>query len=378
MDADTLAEYFGLLEEARLLESSAPDETAAMGVSDGKLFTSLAIHIRGSHHNLGAQVEREFPQVMRFAAVRPILPETQSGRLELARWMASSQHPLTARVYVNRIWTWHFGRGLVDSTENFGVLGERPSHPELLDWLACQFMQQGWSTKDLHRLILHSSTYQMSVAHPAAARQQQVDPENQLLWHFRRQRMDAEQLRDSVLAVAGELDYTLGGKTLPLRNRQFVFNHTSVDHTKYDSRRRSLYLPVIRNNLYTLFEQFDFPDPTMPVGKRSQTVVAPQALLLLNDPLMIDAARSLATHVLSAYSQTEQRLDYVNRLCLGRPTTPQDLQLGVAFLQDLAALEGTSSADTSSAGHFLGRYHRNRHFVHRQYAAHRRRTTNGS
>ena len=165
-DPETLAEYYRLMDEARIEESNALDASVAMGVADGKIFTSLPIHIRGSYLNLGEPVQRDFPAVMRFSNVRPILPTNQSGRLELAEWMASTQHPLTARVYVNRVWCWHFGKGIVGSTENFGALGDRPSHPELFDWLAYRFMQSGWSTKELHRLILASNVYQMASTHP--------------------------------------------------------------------------------------------------------------------------------------------------------------------------------------------------------------------
>jgi hypothetical protein len=325
------------MEEARLLESSAPDERAVMGVSDGQVLVSLPIHIRGSHRNLGRPVRREFPAAMRTSSVRPVFPRDQSGRLELAQWIASSSHPLTARVYVNRIWRWHFGRGIVATTENFGSLGDRPSHPELLDWLARYLMESGWSTKQLHRLILSSNTYQMQSQHDAPGAAEQMDPENKLLWKFRLRRLEAEAIRDALLATAGRLDYRLGGKTVPLRNRQFVFNHTSIDHTKYDSLRRAIYLPVIRNNLYDFFTQFDFPDPTMPTGNRQATVVAPQALLMMNDELVMDAADGLARRVLNAYSLDEQRLDYAYLLTLGRKPTPRELDRGLAFLRKLVA-----------------------------------------
>ena len=258
-DAKTLDQFYDLMEAARIAESNAPDAPAAMGVADGKVLNELPIHIRGSHRNLGEPVARAFPLVMRDANDELTFPDKQSGRLELAKWMASERHPLTARVYVNRIWRWHFGTGIISSTENFGKLGDRPSHPQLLDWLATRFRKAGWSTKRLHRLILTSNTYQMASVHPHASEGTKVDPENRLLWRFPLQRLEAEQIRDAILAVSGRLDESMGGKTIPLRNRQFVFNHTSVDHTKYDSLRRAIYLPVVRNNVYTLFEQFDFP-----------------------------------------------------------------------------------------------------------------------
>jgi len=347
-DDKTLAEYYRLMEEARLVESNAPDETAVMGVADGTVLTSLPIHIRGSHRNLGEPVKREFPAVMRTSSVRPILPGNHSGRLELARWLASTQHPLTARVFVNRVWRWHFGEGLVKSTENFGALGDRPSHPELLDWLARRFMESGWSVKQLHRLMLASSTYQMASSSPYAAEGERVDPENQLLWKFRLQRLQAEQIRDAILAVSGRLDTTLGGKTIPLRNRQFVFNHTSVDHTKYDSLRRAIYLPVVRNNLYTLFEQFDFPDPTMPTGSRNATVVAPQALLLMNSDLVMDSAEALAGELMEQTADDLGRVEHAYQRAFARPATSDETERAVAFVRELTAAGASTGAESST------------------------------
>lgn len=336
-DAETLAEYDRLEDEARIVESRAPDEPAAMGVSEQTILTSLPIHIRGSHLSLGDPVERGFPEVMRTSNVPPILPSGQSGRLEFARWLASSQHPLTARVYVNRIWGWHFGRGIVGTTENFGRLGDRPSHPELLDWLAHQFMADGWSTRKLHRVILLSNTYQMASVHEQESQGQEADPENRLLWKFRLQRLDAEQIRDSILAVSERLDTSIGGKTVPLRNRQFVFNHTSEDHTKYDSLRRGVYLPIIRNNLYTLFEQFDFPDPTMPTGHRNATVVAPQALLLMNSELVMASADELAKQVRSTAKDDTVAVHSAYVRTLGRPPTAEEVQRSLAFLGEVTS-----------------------------------------
>lgn len=336
-DEETLAEYYKLEDEARLFESSAPDQATAMGVSEQETLSEVPVHIRGSHLNLGKPVRREFPEVMRTSSVRPVFPKAQSGRLQLAEWMASTQHPLTARVMVNRIWGWHFGRGIVGTTENFGQLGDRPSHPELLDWMARHFMESGWSVKDLHRLILTSSTYQMDSIHPNAASSAEIDPENLALWKFRQQRLEAEQIRDAILAASDRLDLTLGGKTIPLRNRQFVFNHTSVDHTKYDSLRRALYLPIIRNNVYTLFEQFDFPDPTMPTGHRSSTVVAPQALLIMNSDLVMDSADALALHLAAHSKDDNERIRLAYEKTLGRPPSTEESQRALAFIGDLTS-----------------------------------------
>lgn len=339
-DAETFREYDRLMEEARVFESQAPDEPTTMSVGDGKLTESIPIHIRGNHRNLGKLVSRGFPEVMRQEGEAGQIVSNQSGRLELAKWIASRQHPLTTRVMVNRIWRWHFGRGLVASTDNFGVLGDKPSHPELLDWLATQFVNSGWSIKELHRLIVRSQTYQIGTqASPEMVsilrRSFEIDPENKLHWQFPPMRLEAEQIRDSILYVAGQLDETIAGKTVPLRNRQFVFNHTSVDHTRYDSLRRALYLPVIRNNVYTLFEQFNFPDPTTPTGDRQSTTVAPQALLLMNDDLVLNASEAFAKRLLKHSPSIKSRIDYAYQLAYSRVATPTELETATLFLSGM-------------------------------------------
>ncbi len=343
-DPETLAEYHRLAEEARIVESSAPDVPAAMAVADGVVKSSLPIHIRGSHRNLGQPVSRGFPEVMRAPGDRPILPANESGRLELARWMVDRRHPLTARVYVNRVWRWHFGTGLVASTDNFGKLGDRPSHPELLDWLARRFIESGWSTKELHRLILMSNTYRMTSAHPRDAACAAADPENRWLWKFPVRRLEAEPIRDAILAVSGRLDTTAGGKTIPLRNKQFVFDHTSIDHTRYDSLRRAVYLPVVRNNLYTLFEQFDYPDPTMPTGSRNATVVAPQALLMLNSDLVLDSAAVWADRLLESTSDDAERIRQAYEAAFARLPTSAESERARAFIADLASRQNSETA----------------------------------
>ncbi|MFT4688601.1 MAG: hypothetical protein ACI9OD_000799 [Limisphaerales bacterium] len=335
-DPETLAELGELQQAARLLESGAPDKSAAMGVCDGEILESLPIHIRGDHNNLGEPVKREFPSVLRWSSSRPILPDGQSGRLQLAEWIADSRNPLTARVFVNRVWRWHFGRGLAGTTENFGVRGDRPEHPELLDWLAYQFMRAGWSVKELHRLIMNSSVYQMASIHPAAQAAADIDPGNQLWWHFENQRLEAEQIRDSILAVSGLLDDSMGGKTIPLRNKQFVFNHTSKDHTGYERRlRRAAYLPVVRNHLCEIFQQFDYPDPSTPTGNRNTTTVAPQALLLMNSSLVMNAAAALAEQVLELEADDDAaRIEAAYQRVFARNSTKGERDRSLHFISE--------------------------------------------
>mgnify|MGYP002629496993 CR=1 FL=1 len=336
-DAGKLAEYERLVEEARDFESKAPDPSAAMGVADGDILEELPLHIRGSHVNLGEPVKREFPAVLRLSEVRPILPANQSGRMQLAERLADTRNPLTARVFVNRVWRWHFGRGLVETTESFGVMGDRPSHPELLDWLARHFMKSGWSVKQLHKLIMTSSTYQMATVHPVAESAVKADPANRLWWRFEILRLEAEQIRDSILAVAGRLDETIGGKTIPLRNRQFVFNHTSQDHTGYEQRRRrAIYLPVVRNHLCEIFQQFDYPDPATPTGNRGSTVVAPQALLMMNSPLVMDSAEAIAERVLKTDAANDaERVALAYRQIFARTPTEPERKRAVKFISGL-------------------------------------------
>ncbi|MCA8988669.1 MAG: PSD1 domain-containing protein [Planctomycetaceae bacterium] len=329
---EEIAEYHRLLEEARLFESRAADEPAAMGVGEGEVIPQLAIHIRGSHNNLGQEVPRDVPAIFKQDATQLAIPEGESGRLQLAQWAVDPRHPLTARVMVNRIWGWHFGQPLVTTTENFGALGAAPSHPELLEWLTAEFVSSGWSIKTLHRLILTSKTYQLAYEHPNFTSHQTIDPGNRYLWRAHLQRLQAESVRDSILSVAGILDDSLGGKTIPLRNRQFVFNHTSQDHTRYDSLRRAIYLPVVRNNLYPLFSQFDFPDPTMPTGHRSQTIVAPQALLLLNSDLISQAAEQFARRILDSSPNPSDRVKTAYQLAYCREPDHVEAELIQKFL----------------------------------------------
>ncbi len=200
----------------------------------------------------------------------------------------------------------------------------------------------------------------MASHHPDASTYASRDGDNRLLWRYRSQRLDAEQARDSILYVTGRLDTTLGGKSVPLRNRQFVFDHTSIDHTRYDSLRRAAYLPVIRNNLYTFFEQFDFPDPTMPTGHRNSTTVAPQALLLLNSDLVIESAEHLARQLTSDLTTDEARIVASTRLLYGREPNAGDIERITQFLHDVVGNGGQASAatgtvDTTRVGHWFCR-----------------------
>lgn len=328
-------------------ESNLPDLPTTLAVSEApKILKELPIHIRGNHLALGKPVKRGFIQVVEASLKsKPQFPAGQSGRMELARWLASPEHPLTSRVIANRIWSWHFNQGLVPTVDNFGLLGQKPTHPELLDWLARWFSSNGWSFKDIHRLIMTSQVYQQSSA--VDARAAEADPENLLLHHFPVRRLQAEEIRDTLLAVAGSLDTTFGGKTIPRRNREFVFNHTSKDFTTYGSTRRALYLPIIRNNLYDLFQQFDYPDPATSTGLRHSSVVSPQALLLMNSDLATDAAQNFAARLFKLSGDTATRLRAAYRLAFAREATDDDIRRAQNYLITTDAALNSSQQDST-------------------------------
>ncbi|MEZ6073924.1 MAG: DUF1553 domain-containing protein [Pirellulales bacterium] len=241
---------------------------------------------------------------------------------------------------VNRVWRWHFGRGIVATPNNFGLLGERPTDQALLDWLAVAFVRDGWSLKSLHRQIMLSATYRMSsdTSEAAAA----VDPGNQRLGHFPMRRLDAEEIRDALLAVSDQLDPTMGGPVLAVDNRAFIFDHTSKDETSYDRSRRSIYLPVVRNHLHECFMLFDYSDASTPNGNRNTSTVASQALYLMNGELVATAAQRLADRVLSEGGSSDAtRTDWLYQTCLARPASDEEVARVAEYLQRFSDLTDT-------------------------------------
>jgi hypothetical protein len=307
------------------------------------------VHVRGSHLKLGELAVRQVPVV--FTSVEPPkFSTTQSGRLELANWLTAAEHTLTYRVLVNRVWRWHFGKGLVRTPDNFGMLGEAPTHPELLDWLACRFVEQGASIKQLHRLIMLSSVYQQG-SQPTAETLQQ-DPENHFWARFEVRRLEAEAVRDALLAVGGQLDRTLGGSLMQVKNRAYFFDHTSKDLTNYESNRRSLYLPVVRNNIYDVFQLLDYPDAAVTTGDRATTTVAPQALLMLNSGLIQQTSTALAQRVVAERSTDAERIERLFQLAHSRPATKEEQVAGQQFLQSAHALLTQPETDESKRKQF--------------------------
>ena len=309
------------------LEKSVPQLPTAMGVVDGEI-ADTQVHIRGSHLTLGETTQRAVPAVFVSSTARRI-EKNESGRLALAQWLVSEEHPLTNRVIVNRIWRWHFGKGLVRSTDNFGKLGDRPTNPLLLDWMATDFADTGRSIKRLNRRILLSSTYQLSSDYDET--KATADPENLLHWRSNIRRLEAESIRDSLLAVGGLLDFFMGGSILNVDNRAFIFDHTSTDRTSYDTRQRSVYLPVVRNHLYDVFHLFDYSDASVPNGNRPTSTVAPQALFLMNGDLIVQASEGLA-HELLLLEGEERRIHQLYKKTSGRDPSKSEVLRARRFL----------------------------------------------
>ncbi|MDX2150179.1 MAG: PSD1 and planctomycete cytochrome C domain-containing protein [Bryobacteraceae bacterium] len=276
--------------ERLALESKIPESAFATVASDFEPH-DVKLHVRGSHLNLGETVPRRFLQVVAGEKQRPI--QKGSGRLQIAEWIASRSNPLTARVMVNRIWRHHFGYGLVRTADNFGATGDRPSHPELLDYLATQFVEGGWSVKKMHRLILLSGAYRMSSRPEPAA--QAKDPANRLLHHMPVRRLEGEAIRDAMLAVSGSLRRELFGPSVPPHISSYQDGRGKPKSGPLDGNgRRSIYIQVRRNFLTPLLVAFDYPPPISTIGARGSSTVPSQALLMMNNELVADQAAKWA------------------------------------------------------------------------------------
>ena len=311
------------------LRKQMRDIPSAMAV-DERPATDIKIAIRGNHMTLGKLVPRQFLRVIAGENQAP-LPKNASGRKELAEWLTKPDHPLTARVMANRIWKWHFGQGIVRSVDNFGRLGDRPDHPELLDWLARRFVDGKWSMKAMHRLIMLSNAYQMSTAYSAESAA--VDPENRLLWRFDRRRLEAEEVRDAVLAVAGVLDPAMHGTMITNGDHSYINDTGSVSRNLYDSPRRTIYLPILRSGVYDVLQAFDFADPSVPNGMRDATTVAPQSLMLMNSELVAGATLQLARKLLEHKDWDDaRRIDAIYERAFCRPPTRDETSRALDFL----------------------------------------------
>jgi hypothetical protein len=304
----------------------------AMSVKDANEKLDSHLLIRGAVRNHGPLVPRGFLQVaMHPDQPAPKIPEDQSGRLQLAQWIASDENTLTSRVMVNRVWHHLFGSGIVRTTDNFGAMGERPSHPALLDHLAAEFVADGWSVKRLVRKLVLSKTYQLSS--DPDRENSSADVENRLLWRANRKRLDAECIRDAMLLISGQLDSSRGGLTIQ-KIEQYDQNY------KFDSRQRSVYVPCFRNSVLDLFEVFDMANPNMVTGRRTASVLPTQSLFMMNSPFVIDLAQHAAAlwNEESAGGQARD-IERLYRRILGRRPLPSELKLSRAYLNSFKADE---------------------------------------
>lgn len=275
-----------------LERTSPPQPAMADAVAEGEP-VAQHVFVRGSYRNEGEAVSKRFPLVIA-GSNQPDIKEG-SGRRELAEWMVSTDNPLTARVIVNRVWQWHFGEGLVRTPNNFGKVGERPTHDKLLDYLARRLVESGWSIKTLQRLIMTSSVYRQTSL--TSERAWEADPENRMWSRFPRRRLSVEELRDSYLALSGALDRTIGGTLDAGSDEISEVQRNNRRLNPDDYARRTLYVPIMRNKVPFLLGLFDFGDATTTTGKRALSNVAPQALYLMNSEFVSRSAKGLIERV---------------------------------------------------------------------------------
>ena len=310
------------------LKLSHPGSPArASALADADQPKDSPIFLRGNPGSKGPVAPRQFLEVLAGETRQPF--KEGSGRLELAKAIASAENPLTARVMINRIWLHHFGEGLVRTPDDFGTRSEAPLHPQLLDYLAARFVEDGWSIKKAHRLIMLSSVYQQSSDdHPRFA---QIDPENRYLWQMSRRRLDFEALRDTILFIGGKLDLSMGGPSARLNSEPY-------------SRRRTVYGYVDRNELPNMFLAFDFANPDLPTGKRDTTIVPQQALFMMNNPLVVEQGRDLVRREdFKALTREEDRLQLLYKLIYQRGPTPIETKLALAYLTGEAGSSGAAA-----------------------------------
>lgn len=322
-------------ESEKFAKQPLPFETAyavAEGTTAGKHRVGNArVQIKGDPERLGAEVPRRFPEVLGASN----LPEGTegSGRLHLANWLADAQNPLTARVFVNRVWHWHFGRGIVRTASNFGALGEPPTHPELLDWLASEFVSHNWSVKHLHKLIVLSHTYQQSSADNTEAMKR--DNGNALWWRFDRRRLDAESVRDALLATSGALDRVPGGAHPFPEAKTWNFTQHHPFKAVYETNKRSVYLMTQRFARHPFLALFDGPDTNASTERRITSTTPLQALYLMNDPFVHAQAKALAAQLLEGADTPAGRVRRAYELLFARVPTADEVEAATAYVEKL-------------------------------------------
>ena len=297
-------------------EKKYPKVPKAMAVKEGNA-KDLKVHLRGNYMTQGELAPRGYLRVV--TSKQTTTPfRNASGRAGFAEWLTSNENPLTARVMANRVWLWHFGEGIVRTPDNFGKLGLRPTHPKLLDWLTMRFVDNGWSIKKMHRIIMNSAAYQMSSQHNEQA--YAVDPDNKLWWRFNRRRLYAEEVRDSLLFTGGSIDWGMKGQLMTYDPRQYVSQN---NHPYFYGSSRTVYLPVIRSGTFDVLQAFDFGDPAVIQGQRSSTVSAAQALFMMNHDLVAKASERLAKRAAKALDFAESANQIYAAILHRKPSTSE-------------------------------------------------------
>jgi hypothetical protein len=342
-DAEGYAKYQALSEELKKFDKLRPKDPGyistmtELGHADAP---PTYVLFKGIYDRKLDEVQPGFPSLL--TSAKPVIqptPTSSGRRTAVANWLADPQNPLTARVFVNREWAQIFGTGIVETVNDFGKMGGKPSHPELLDYLAADFVKNGWSVKKLHRQILLSSTYRQSSAPREEA--QKVDPTDRLLWAFPRQRLDAEQIRDSLLAASGLLEDKLGGPPVfpPIPVNLDNRNAWPTSENPHDQHRRSVYVFVRRNTPYPLLDTFDWANPQIVHNKREVTTTAPQALALVNSDLVFKWSKALAARITrEAGSSESARIDRLYQILYSRLPDSFEKQKLVAFLDSQETL----------------------------------------
>jgi mono/diheme cytochrome c family protein len=327
---------------------------SVLGHEQPELVPDIRLLSRGDLARPKEQILPCLPSVLAEKSGRdPSLPGPYGSRKELALWLTRPDHPLTARVMVNRIWDWHFGRGIVATPNDFGRMGQPPSNPELLDWLAIEFAERGWSVKQVHRLIMLSRTYRQA-SDMSAADHDRADPENRFLWRMNRRRLEAESLWDAIHTVAGTLHQELGGRPVmpPLTGEEQTDKAnwvTSVDPKQHV--RRGLYIVVRRNFRFPLFDIFDAPVNAVSCAGRDCSTVAPQALWLLNNHVAYGQSQKLAARVVrEAGAEPDACIRRAWQLCLQRLPTSDEAREAAALVESLAANDAGSAASAAAKG----------------------------
>jgi hypothetical protein len=331
-----------------LYESDGTPRPLSMGVRERFIGTDARLLVRGELAQPGETVKRGFPQVV--ATKQPWITEG-SGRRELADWIASKENPLTARVMANRVWLHLIGHGIVSTPDNFGASGQRPSNQELLDHLAASFADNGWSVKKLIRSIVLSRTYQLSSRFDT--KNFEADPDNVLVWRMQSRRLEAEALRDSMLAVAGRLDRTplkgspvaqSGEGNVSFRGRRPGAGGFGGDPT---ATHRTVYMPIIRDGIPEVLTLFDFPDPSLIIGERATTVVPAQSLYLMNNPFVIQQATATAERLLAGEEDEAAKLTKAYLLFYSRQPSKKELETARKFIVDYEKTHTRRSAWTA-------------------------------